>query len=490
MSGINLNWAAVYGTNNVAAQMMGDISFSQFVGLLEEPLAEQIGQIQAQLQQLNAQTGAWTTLQGDAQTLLNDLNNLSATGTAFQAVTVTSSDPAAVQAAADQSAVQGSYTVEVLQLAQAELDGSASAAITVTSPTVALNLPAGTVSISVGGSTVSIAVSSTASLDSLEQAINQSGAGVKATVEEDASGDYFLQIQALQTDAPITYGGDTNALVSLGIMVSTSSGVTNNAVYQAQPALIQLGTAGSQFASSTDTFTGVIPGLTLTVSQASASAVLTVGPNVSGIAATIQQFVNDWNTFVQDTENLALGTQAGPPTSTTAANGQTTASFAANPNQVIFSPVPMATMNQIESVMLGFYQPGNPYGMLAALGITPSGDQKGTLSVNPGTLENALATNLGAVQQFFAALSAQVTPLLAGYAQGPQSVTGVNLSENDQLTQHLDQEKTQIQEEAAALQTQAAGEYQSWLNALSQLAQEEQLFQALQQGQGSGGNGG
>ncbi|WP_139061607.1 hypothetical protein [Sulfobacillus thermosulfidooxidans] len=63
----------------------------------------------------------------------------------------------------------GSYSVDVLQLAQTEIDGTASTAISITDSSVALNLSTATVAFVVGGVTVSIGVNTSTTLNQFSE---------------------------------------------------------------------------------------------------------------------------------------------------------------------------------------------------------------------------------------------------------------------------------------------------------------------------------
>ncbi|MCL4319051.1 MAG: hypothetical protein M1596_04055, partial [Firmicutes bacterium] len=250
MSGVAVNWAGVYGNNNVAAQMLSDLSLSNMESLAIEPLTQQLNTLQQQLSTLQSGSSAWTTLQGDAGSFLTGLNNLAST--TLQAMQASTSDPNVATAAADGNAPTGTYALTVDQLAEPEIDGTASTAIAITNPNAALNLSTATVAFVVGGTTVSIAVNSTTTLNQLVSAVDQSGAPVDAQAAQSGS-NYYLKLYGTQTDQAINYINGTVALSDVGIFSSTATGYQLNQVQQATVALVSY--QGATVSNSTNLYT-------------------------------------------------------------------------------------------------------------------------------------------------------------------------------------------------------------------------------------------
>jgi len=218
---MSINWGSIY--NNPVGSILNDISLQQMESLMTGPYQQQVTSLQAASTMYTNQQKAWTTLQSDASATASSLSTLSQAST-FQQLAATSSNTN-VATASDNSAQAGSYNLTVTQLAQAEIDQGSSANMQVSSPSSALGL-SGSFTVAVGsGSAKTINVSSTDTLNTIAQNINNSGAGVKATVEQQSSGNWILAIQGNTTGSGqgITFtdtagsGSTYGPLYSLGL---------------------------------------------------------------------------------------------------------------------------------------------------------------------------------------------------------------------------------------------------------------------------------
>ncbi|MGY1778972.1 flagellar filament capping protein FliD [Geodermatophilus sp. SYSU D01036] len=127
----------------------------------------------------------------------------------------------------------------------------------------------------------------TGSLNDTATAINESGLGLNATVLQVKPGEYALQISAKTTGEAgrFSLDGDFRTLRE-----GTDARIT---VGDADPPLI--------ITSSTNTFTGVIPGGTLTVSARSATQVtVDVTADPDAVAAKVQAFVDAANAALDE----------------------------------------------------------------------------------------------------------------------------------------------------------------------------------------------
>lgn len=469
MSGIAVNWTAVYGTNNVAAQMLSDLSLTDMESTAIEPLTEQLNTLQQQLTTLQNNSAAWTTLQGDAGSFLSGLQSLGSS-TALQAMEASTSDSNVATAAADGNAPQGTYSLDVTQLATPEIDGFASTAMAITNPDAALGLASATVAFSVGGVSVAVAVNASTTLDELVTAINASGAPVDAQAAQSGS-DYYLKIYGTNTDQAISYSGGSAALASVGILTSTASGYTVNTVQA--PAAAEVQYQGTTVQSSSNLFTNLIPDVTVQLASTGSTDV-TVSANYSQDAQSIQSVFSNFNTWVKDTWNLAYATQQ---TASSSASTSTSGSYQTNANQVVHSLVPMDELNQVTQQLAGFQ---DSQGLsLGSLGITYDASTA-TFSVNTAALTTALQTNLSGVQSFFQQLTGSspgIVQSLSGFSgTGSGSVTETAISndsnEESQANGQTTLVQSQIQQAIAAAQTQ----YDSFVSTLSAMAETENSF--------------
>ncbi|OLZ11735.1 flagellar filament capping protein FliD [Sulfobacillus thermosulfidooxidans] len=477
MSGIAINWTAIYGNNNVAAQMLSDLSLNEMESVAIEPLTQQLNALQQQLTALQNNSSAWTTLQGDAGSFLSGLQSLGSTG--LQAMQASSSDPNVATAAADGNAPSGTYSLNVLQLAQTEIDGTASTAISITDPNVALNLSTATVAFVVGGVTVSIGVNASTTLNQLVNDINQSGAPVDAQAAE-SGGNYYLKLYGTQTDQTISYINGTVALSDVGIFSSTSSGYQLNQVQAATVALVSY--QGATVSSATNIYSNLIPDVTLSLSSTGTTNV-TISPNYSQDVQTIQSVFDNFNTWVKDTTNLA---NAVIPTSTSSSTANGT--YQLNNNQVIHSPIPLTELDQVASQLASYT---NSQGMsLGTLGISYN-SKTGTFSVNSSVLTAALQSNLSGVQEFFQQLSGAISPLVSDFSQTTQpGVTADALNNDSNQETQIQQQIANVQQEIKQAIANAQKQYNAFISTMTGLAQSENAFKAFLQQNGGSQNGG
>ncbi|MFJ4029491.1 flagellar filament capping protein FliD [Paenarthrobacter sp. NPDC089989] len=233
---------------------------------------------------------------------LTALKNLSVAGSATGALnlfTATSSSPS-VTAKTTTAATAGSIDLTVTQLAQTQVNVTAAMASWPTDG----GAPAHLTIVDSTGKTTEIAPSST-SLDDVVSAINSASGGAHAV--KVPAGTYRLQLTASASGAAgafTAYQG-TAAQVAGGTAVDLMADPTAAVVRTAQDAKATLyaGTAAEQvLTSGTNTFTDVLPGVSVTATAVSTGPVtVTVASDVPGItkkAEDLVKSVNDVLSFV------------------------------------------------------------------------------------------------------------------------------------------------------------------------------------------------
>ena len=229
-------------------------------------------------------------------------------------------------------------------------------------------------------------MTSSDTLATLQQKINQLGFGVTANIINDGSGSspFVLSLTSVNS------GEAGRVLIDSG---TTNLGL-RNLVSAQDSAVFYGGSGGSQpllITSNTNQLTNVIKGVTVSLVSASSSPVnLTVSPDPTNVSGQLQNFVTDFNSVVGtitadtqfDTTNNEGGVLLGDGTT---------------------EQVQEALYNMINSVVKGTGQ----YQDLAAIGITveTNGDPtNGTqLQFDQSTFEQAFATDPTAVQNLFSA---------------------------------------------------------------------------------------
>jgi flagellar hook-associated protein 2 len=352
------------------------INVQQFVQYAVSDQEATITNLQNQQSTLSSENSEISTIQSGLTNLDNDANALSSTTGAFNAQTATSSNPDVLSASSDGTATAGIHSISVSNLA------TTSSWYTDSVATSSTQLVSGdNVAISVGGNQVAnITIdSSNDTLDSLAAAINSATSAVQATVINDATGARLALVSN-------TSGAPGNISI-IGTLHVASSGTAVNFNQGTQGLDANLTVDGVPIESASNTVTGVIPGVTLNLAApTSVNGVdnpvsLTVAADTSQISTAISNLVNDYNTV------------------TTAINGQFQVSSDGTASGVLEND---DTLRQVQSMLLNAisYSTTGNNGIvnLASMGINMNDD--GTLTVDTDTLNNALETNLPAVQNF------------------------------------------------------------------------------------------
>ncbi len=366
-----------------ALQITGLASGINTNEIIQAELAEQeapMNNMESEITGMQSLDGQLTSVQSSLQLVLVDVQILGDASTFFPTQAVTSTDSSLVDATSTGGvgAVIGSSTVEVTGLAAAA------------QRTFAFTSPTSPDTVTIDGKPLSLDAGATSS--DLANAIN-SDDSLDVWASATNSGQIVMSNR--------TTGKETGSY----IQVSDTAGslVENTALQNAgQDAAYTInGVPGS---SSTDTVTGAIPGVTLTLNGVTgAGDPVTVGvsppaPDTSAIAQQVSQFVSDYNSALSGIESA---------TSTMPSNSSTGGTY--NPNGgSLYGDVELeSVMSNMRDAMI---QPGAglPTGMasMSDIGITTGASTgglsssaiNGMLTVNTATLDQALQTNPNGVQ--------------------------------------------------------------------------------------------
>jgi flagellar hook-associated protein 2 len=224
----------------------------------------------------------------------------------FQVFKATPADDAYFTASADASALAGSHSITVSQLAQAQKLVSAPFADTNTT-----TVGTGTLTISKGTESFSVTIdASNGTLSGIANAINSAtgNVGVSATILNDGSG-YRLVLSPRETGVAnaITVSvadddgtnGDNAGLSRLSYV----GGAQNLTQTQAAQDAVLTVDGLSGITSASNTVTGVIQGVTLKL-KAVGSTTLDVATDTAAITQKVKDFVDAYNKVVADIEDL------------------------------------------------------------------------------------------------------------------------------------------------------------------------------------------
>lgn len=377
--------------------------------------------LQTKATAIDTKISAFGTIKSQLSALNDAVNRLSLAST-WDAKTVTSSNSLAVSAmAASNSSAATSVSVEVSQLARAQ--STSSAAVSTGS-----GFRAGTLSIQLGGwsggttpaftagsgPAVSVAVAEGDSMSTIATKINAAGAGVTATVLKDANGERLLmrssstgELQGFRVQSTDT--GSTTAASLSGLSFDNPSAGVGMAANTVQYGLNAKATInGVAISTASNTLTDNVPGLTLTLSQVTTSAVeIAVANDSSSQSAAINAFVSAYNATNQ-MFNSATSYDSTTKSAALLQGDSTTTGLQSSLRQLV-----------------GNLSGGGTLQRLSDLGISVAKDGSGNLAADANKLSTALQ-NPAAVRQFFigASTTTGTTTTTTGVTNANNTTTG------------------------------------------------------------------
>ena len=339
--------------------------------------------LNAEEAKVQAKMSALGTLRSSLATFRDTLTTLKSLDK-FQGRQVTLSQDEFIAATATSAAVPGSYSIEVEQLAAAHKLQSAPGAFT--SATAAVGV--GTLQISTGGQNYAVVIDSTNNtLAGIAVAINSSPAAskVQATILT-ASGEARLTIAARDVGVAnaitITQTGGDGGLAGL-VYPPSGGGLTQVQAALDARAVID----GFTVTSSTNTLTGAIAGVDVTLSKVNEpdqTTQITIGYDRTAARQTIDKLVKSYNEVVDAIKSVTsynVETRQGGP---------------------LFGDAGVRNLvgqlrRELTATVSGLT---GPFDMLTEIGIRT--DLSGKLSLDSADLDAAFNTNFDAVGALFA----------------------------------------------------------------------------------------
>jgi flagellar hook-associated protein 2 len=389
------------------ATISGVLSSTQITSLIQQASAAYqapANTLQAQEKPIETKISALGDVQSALSGLQSALSGLADVQSLSQRAVKTSSD--AVQANATNDAALGTYSLSNIHLAQAETLLSSGFASTSGA------LGAGSLSIKLGsGSAVTVTVASGQdNLNGIAAAINQSGAGVTATVVFDGT-KYHLVLTADSTgtaDAFTVSGSGGLAQFSYGTGASglSESEAAANASFSLN---------GISITSGSNTVTGVVAGLTLTLA-ASGAATVTVSQSSSDLTQAAQSVVTALSTALSTINQYSSFTQAsggGPLLGDVGVE-----ILRADLLDAISGPAPAGLPVNTQ------------YNSLSSIGFSVTSG--GTVTLDASTLQNAAQTNYAAVAALLGSFGVATNPNVAveGAGGAQAGIYAINVTTN------------------------------------------------------------
>ncbi len=358
------------GSSNTGTGLGQGIDVQQFVTLAVAGQQANITNLQTEQTGLNSQTTALQQITTDLNNLQTAADALSDPLGAFDALDATTSNSGVVSATAASTATSGEHTVTVTNLA------NTSSYYTNPVATSSTPLTTGSFTVEAGSNApVTITVDNTNNtLDQLAASINNQNDGVTASVITDANGAR-LALVSNTSGAPgdLTVSGNTTNLNFNKAVTGINASLTVD---------------GVPVSSTTNSVSGVINGVTLSLSSPAPTTPVTISVNPDTAQATtaINAFVSAYNTAIGDI-NTQFSVNADG-----SANGPLEAD----------SSLQQAQQSLLSAIDFSSTTSGT-VSNLASIGVNLNND--GTLSVDSGTLAGALSANYSDVQNFLQATS-------------------------------------------------------------------------------------
>jgi flagellar hook-associated protein 2 len=321
---------------------------------------------QNQLTALKAQDTVLSSLGTDLSTLSTSLQKLTDFEGVFAEKQGSSSNTNVLSlTSASSSAVAGSHTIVVGQLAQTSTDVS-------TAVSNARDTLAGAVTIQ--GHTFNVdSADNDTSLASLSAAINSAAIGVTASVITDSSGSRLSIVSGTSgADGQLTTITSNLTDSSSGSAISFSEGQTGQDA--------QLTVDGVSVTSSSNTVTNVIPGVTFQLLATSSTPVqVQITDATTDIATAISSFVSAYNKVIGDVNTEEQSSAGG--TSAPLLGSPIIAQLQESITGSLFSGAKSGSINNITQLGIGI-------------------NNDGTLTLNADTLTSVLSSNLSDVIGF------------------------------------------------------------------------------------------
>lgn len=398
------------------------------------PKATQLNRLEKSAEAKFSALGSLQSALSNFQTAMKELNSMEL----FNNRTATSSNSALLSASSEKTALSGSYSVQVQQLASSSKVATAALAKDFASDS------AGSLTVKLGANdtdAVTVNVAEGASLVEIRDALNEQlkDKGITANiVNNPTTGQSQLILSGKETGA----GNDiivegTGGVTGLSVD-GTAKAVAGGAGYLEQADNAKFTIDGLQLESASNTITDAIPDVSFTLkgtTEADKPLTVTVGQDDKGVKEQLKKFVDSYNEFMKVSNKLTSVTKAGdgPP--------------------VVGGLVGDSTVRNLVNGMrseMGSLSGANGDGIrtLANLGITTQKD--GTLKIDDKKLDSALETNFDEVGKFFTGdngLMARMDKRISAYT-GDNGIISVR-------QKSLEATRTDVKEQRAKLEIRA-----------------------------------
>jgi flagellar hook-associated protein 2 len=274
--------------------------------LVDSDKAAKQGQIDRATKTNTANISGIGTLKSLLDTFQAALKNLGDTTTPqFTGVAATSGNTSALTVTAGNSAVSGTYSIDVEQLATSSKVATAAFA---GGPSSAVE--AGELIISQNGKEFALDIPDGATLQSVRDSINSqySSSGLTANIVTDNFGSRLV-VGSTQTGSgtDISLSGIPSLEADGSVLMGTPSLTSSGSIGLAKDAIFKVD--GLSMTSATNKLDDVISGLSMTLlTEKTGPTTVTVAANTDGLKASIQKFVDAYNAIAKAVTSLTKST--------------------------------------------------------------------------------------------------------------------------------------------------------------------------------------
>ena len=273
-------------TSSIGGLISG-LDTNSILDQLKQAAEAPINNLQSRKDALNQQSVAWSQFEGLLLSFRSLASQLGTPG-GVSAWSTSSGRPDLATAAAGAGAAPGAYTFTVEALAQThQLASQGYADVNQT------EVGSGTVSIAVGDSDPVVVAVDGFTLSELRDAINNAGTGVSAAIINDGSDLSPYRLVLTSSQSGMDGEMDVDIALSGGTMPVLSE------IQAAQDAEIHLGSGAGAITvtSSSNTISGVVPGVTMNLLSAAPGTpvIVTVSADTNAIRSRIEDFVTSYN---------------------------------------------------------------------------------------------------------------------------------------------------------------------------------------------------
>lgn len=413
-----------------------------------EPVISRLSQQEAKVQAKLSGFGSLKSALSDLRDKLDVMKDLDK----FLSRKAVSGNEDKFTVAANTGAVPSSYSIEVVQLAQAQklTSGAFSDSDAV--------VGTGTLTLQIGVEGVAIEINSeNNTLAGIRDAINSStgNPGIAATVVNADSGSYLIltsQSTGAESSIKVTQSGGDGGLAALEYDPPNSTSLTESIA--AQDGLIRVD--GFDVQSKNNTFAGAVEGVTITAleSTSGGTETLTVENDAEAVQDLVADFVESYNALVETFDGL---TDYDPE-----------ANIAA---PLLGDASVRGIRDQIRrELSVTTTDVGGPFSSLTDIGVEVQLD--GTLSIDEQALSEVLASDFADFGQLFAStdgFAVRLHSLTDGYLKSD----GIVETRTQGLTDQIDgfsEQADALNERLAALETRLLRQFNALDSLLGQLS--------------------